>query len=144
MYYHAVEDLNKQIFPQTQYLQSIGTIIPKDGGGDVSVYFFPFLAFPNHTELVSLTLLSKHQPSKKSITFVIAENGSEEPVPVDYKLTQSSGNLVSILNFPQPLILDPFQPFFFYHNEKLEDSCVVLGYKNFTGKFGPQYKTSQL
>lgn len=142
MYYHTVEELNKQIIPQIQYLQSAGTPIAKDGGGKISTYFFPSMIFPTHIELVSATLLSKKQSDDKIISFATAKDGSEKPSTLkEHALIHKAGQLYTTLKFKQPLILDPHQPFFFFHEEgELTESCIVLGYRNFTGKFGPKNK----
>lgn len=147
MYYHTVEELNKQIIPQVQYLQSTGTLVPntnpiKESSSDkVSTYFFPSMIFPTYIELVSITLLTKKHSEDKIISLGTVKDGSEKPLTLtQHNLIHKANNLHTTLKFKQPLILDPHQSFFFFYEGELKDSCVVLGYRNFTGIFGPKNK----
>lgn len=138
--YHHTEDLNRQIIPQTQYLQSSGVSIPKEGSAKKIVYFFPSMIFPKYMELLSITILSKKNVEDRVINFSTTKEGSEEAITLpEHSLTHKANTLTSTLNFKTPLILDPLQPFFF-HTDEIADSCLVLGFRNFTGKFGPKEK----
>jgi hypothetical protein len=138
---YKVEDLNRQVaVPQVQYLQSVGVSSGKDGGGKVSTFFSPSMLFPNHTELVSATIMCNNikGTTDKVIHFLTVLNGSATPsVLKDYALTHKVGEICTTLNFKVSLLLEPHQPFFFLHQEgELTDSCLVLGFRNFNGNFG--------
>lgn len=141
--YHRIEELNKHIIPQVQYLQSKGKLIPKENGDKVCGYFFPSMIFPTHVELISVTLLSRKQTEDKIISFATTKNGSDKPSVIqEHSLVHKAGQLYTTLRFQQPLILNPHQPFFFFHEQgELKESCIVLGYRNFTGQFGPKKVT---
>jgi hypothetical protein len=138
---YKVEDLNRQVaVPQVQYLQSVGVSSDKEGGGKVSTFFFPSMVFPNHTELISVTIMCNNikGTTDKVIHFSTALNGSATPSDLkDYALTHKVGEMCTTLNFKVSLLLEPHQPFFFHHQEgELTDSCLVLGFRNFNGNFG--------
>lgn len=139
--YHHTEDLNRQIIPQTQYMQSSGVSIPKEGESKKKiVYFFPSMIFPKYMELLSITILSKKNTEDRVINFTKTKEGTDEAITLpEHSLTHKANTLTSTLNFKTPLILDPLQPFFF-HTDEIADSCLVLGFRNFTGKFGPKEK----
>lgn len=142
---YNLEDLNKQVIPQIQYLQSVGTTTENESGGKVSTYFFPSMVFPTYIELVSTTILCDNSKAStdKVIRFSTVQDGSETPSNISmYNLTHKVGKLTTTLNFKPSLILDPLQPFFFHHQEgELSDSCLVLGYRNYNGNFGNRLKT---
>lgn len=139
--YHHTEDLNRQIIPQTQYLQSSGVSIPKEGENTKKIaYFFPSMIFPKYMELLSITILSKKNAEDRVINFSTIKEGTDKAITLpEHALTHKANTLTSTLNFKTPLILDPLQPFFF-HTDEIVDSCLVLGFRNFTGKFGPKEK----
>ncbi|ADO00364.1 hypothetical protein WIV_gp021 [Wiseana iridescent virus] len=142
--YYNIEDLNRQVIPQTQYLQSLGVSKEgKEGEGSSKkiVYFFPSMIFPKHMELLSITILSKKNTEDRVINFAITKEGTDKAITLpEHSLTHKANKLTSTLNFKTPLILDPLQPFFFHTDEIMVDSCLVLGFRNFTGKFGPKEK----
>ena len=79
---YNLEDLNKQVIPPVQYLQSSGTTSSVEYGEKVSTYFFPSMVFPTHIELVSVTILcnnKKPSATDKTIHLSTTQDGSEIP-----------------------------------------------------------------
>jgi len=123
----------------------VGHISNKDDDVKVSTYFYPGMVFPAYVELVSATLMYRNKEDKedKVVNFSAAANGgATDPINrPEYKITHKASELATTVEFKPPFILDPHQPFYFYIQEKLEDSIVVLGYRNYNANFGNRLKT---
>jgi hypothetical protein len=146
-----VQDLTKQVAQQPiQYIRSTNydQDKPDDGvEGKVSTYFFPCMVFPTYIELVSATLMHNNISSNKNKTvkLCIAENGgSAKPVErKEYEIIHKSGELVTTIKFNPSYVLDPHQSFYFFTDkEVIEDSCIVLGFRNYTANFGGRMQTA--
>ena len=123
-----------------QYLQSVGIADNNPDGGKTTTYFFPSMVFPTYIEICSVTILYKNNSSTDKIIHFATAKGSE--IPADKTLlTHKANDMITTVVLEPSVILDPHQPFFFYHPEELEDSCIVLGYRSYNGNFGNRLKT---
>lgn len=137
-----IEESKSQSIPQTQYLRSLGTIVTTESESVITSYFSPSMIFPAHVELLSATLLCNNiGREEKVIHFSSLPTGAADPTPIpEYDIVHKAGDLYTTTHYKPSLILDPHQPFFFHFNGKLEDSCIVISYKNFDGNFGKRLK----
>lgn len=128
-----IEDTNRTNLPRVQYLQSVGKAENSDNGGKVSTYFFPSMVFPNHVEILSVTLLHKNTASgatDKNVIMVHTRQSLPTELSEPFILKHKAGELITTLYFPWPIIIYANQPFYFYHNGELEDSTITISYRN--------------
>lgn len=139
-----VEDLKKrEVIPQMQYLQSVGTLLPREKGSlneVVTTYFYPSMVFPNRVELISVTLLHKcknhnHEDPTlvKTLTLSVHNKAKGIVIPLSdkFSLKHETKELITTLKFPYPVILDAHQPFFFHHVGEMADSAITVAFRNF-------------
>jgi hypothetical protein len=136
-----VEDLNRQPIPiPIQYLQSGGVNKGGSEGVKMTSYFFPSMVFPEQVELVSATLLNgKSNEDKMIVLSTVQPGGTDVPVTLgaEYNVIQKAGQVIAKNIFPRPLILEPLQPFYFFHpNGQLQDSSLVIGYRRCNLNYG--------
>jgi len=127
-----VENLSKPVvLPPTQYLQSIGRVVD---GLKITAYFYPSMLFPNKVEILSATFLYKNEEDAENKVIQISiqqKDGSTIMLDEDkYTIKHPKGKLVSTIEYKTPVILDALQPFYFYGEFMMEDSCLVIGYRN--------------
>lgn len=125
-----------------QYLQSKGKT-NEHNLNEVSTYFFPSMVFPQYMELVSITSFLGNNMDDTIIKFSTTQNGSDVPTEViQHRIVHKGGIQINTHKFKTPIILDPHQPFFFYHDKgQVKDSCLILGYRHYNGNFGKRLKT---
>lgn len=129
-----VENLSKPVvLPPVQYLQSVGQIMDGENG-EVTTYFFPSMLFPKKVELISATVMYKNKEGNgdRSIQISIQQkDGSTRLLTEDkYTLKHPEGRRISTIEYKTPIILDALQPFYFYDEFVMKDSCLVIGYRN--------------
>ena len=129
-----VENLSKPIvLSPVQHLTSVGTIKSLDTFDDATSYFYPSMVFPTKVELVSATILYKNKKGDgdKSIKISIQKEKSTIMLTEDkYILKHPEDKLVSTIEYKTPIVLDALQPFYFHESFKMEDSILVIGYRN--------------
>ena len=130
-----VEDLNKRLIIQpVQYLRSEPTLDNSANGGKVSTFFFPSMVFPGAVELLSMTLLNKHEQGDevKKVFITMQKNNDiiqmEEPFVL--KHVPGPKKLITRLDFPSPLLIQANQPFYFYYNGDMTDSGLTIAFRN--------------
>lgn len=141
---HRVEKcLNRQPIPEIQYIRSVGVEdVEEDEDGDknkVTTYFFPSMVFPNRVEIISITLMCKckHKEHQEKIIKIAIQNKEDEKAePKDlgekYYLRHKSDHkkLITTFKFPATIVIDPDQPFYFYTQDDMDSSCLVMAYRN--------------
>ena len=129
-----VEDLNKQLIMQpVQYLRSEPKL-ENSGGGKVSTFFFPSMVLPGAVELLSMTLLNKHEigDEVKKVFITMQKDGDIKQMEEPFVLKHVPGpkKLMTKLDFPLPLFIQANQPFYFYHNGEMTESALTIAFRN--------------
>ena len=131
-----VENLSKpNNIPQVQHLKSLGETMEKDEGGKVTQFFNPSMVFPNKVEILSATILHKNKVGSGVKQIKLSKDKDGWLNEDKYILKHKEDKLVSTIKYQTPIIMDPLQPFYFYSEGELDDSCLVIGYRNLDLEF---------
>lgn len=113
-----------------QYLYSTGNITTDSFGKKITSYFYPSLSFPNSIEILSLTFLYNYTThtgtTNDKIIQIVTLNDKKPTILKNQFLTHKLGNTTTTQTFPIPIYILPHQPVYFFTNEELKDTSLVI------------------